>query len=655
MSARPILATVLALSLSPAFQAPAAAEPAPTVYGLPALARADFNRLAAQAGVPLFWAVDTGVAGVPEPGELVALGVLAGRNPFVAGGALTPAFEKAWRGLVEARRQEAVRRELDQGVPTLVRTDLSGLNAAEKAMVRHILRAADRVAGLFQRQSGAANLANPEDLDSPQSAALFDRNQGPWCAAPLTERDPFCNALPGFPARRWDPYPPDVDHDLALCDTLRDLPNGEQLLAPFTVVRRFQGGFVSLPLTAAYGDEMKAVADDLDLAAKAASVIKEKAFARYLAAAAEGFRTNDWAAADEAWAAMNTRNSRWYLRIGPDETYWDLCQTKAGFHVSFARIDRSSLELQDRLTRLRSRMERSLGEIAPAYQPRDVRFAMPDFIEIIVNAGNSRAPIGATIGQSLPNWGKVASEGRGRTVVMTNLYTDPDSRTMAREKAAQMLHDATMADYTDDRRIALLDIILHEATHNLGPHSDYRIDGRDPRAVFGGQVATVLEELKAQTGSWFYTDLLRETGVITDAEARQIYVHALAWSFGHLSQGLFSPSGNPKPYSQLSAIQIGFLADRGALTWEETADPTTGQAFGKFRLHFDRVPAAARELMAEVVRIKATGDVDAAKALIDRYVIGEGAAQVHQPEIAERLLDFPKGTLVYSVDLGGDR
>lgn len=655
MSVRPILTAVLGLSLSMTLSATVAADPAPSPYGLPALSRSDFNRLAARAGVPLFWAFDEGVGGVPEPGELVPLGVLAGRNPFVAGGALTPAFEKTWRGLVEARRQEAVRAELDQGVPTLVRTNLSGLSAADKAMVRHVLRAADRVAGLFQRQSGAAGLARPDALDTPESAALFDRNQGPWCTAPRTENDPFCNALPDFPKRRWDPYPPDMEQDLALCDTLRDLPDGERLLDPFTVVRRFAGDLVALSLTAAYGDEMKAVAADLDLAAKAAGIAKEKAFARYLSAAAEGFRTNEWTAADEAWAAMNARNSRWYLRIGPDETYWDLCQAKAGFHVSFARIDRSSLELKDRLTRLRTRMERSLGEIAPAYRPRDVRFAMPDFIEIVVNAGNSRSPLGATIGQSLPNWGKVATEGRGRTVVMTNLNTDPDSRATARKKAARMLHDETMAEHTDDRRIALLDIILHEATHNLGPHSDFRVEGRDPRAVFGGQVATVLEELKAQTGSWFYTELLREAGVVTDAEARRIYVHALAWSFGHLSQGLFSPSGNPKPYSQLSAIQVGFLVDRGALSWEETTDPATGQAVGKFRLHFDRVPPAARELMAEVVRIKALGDVDAAKTLIDRYVVGEGAANVHQPEIAERLLDFPKGTLVYSVDLGNER
>ena len=38
-----------------------------------------------------------------------------------------------------------------------------------------------------------------------------------------------------------------------------------------------------------------------------------------------------------------------------------------------------------------------------------------------------RTPLGATIGQSLPNWGPVANEGRGRTVAMVNFYSDPDS------------------------------------------------------------------------------------------------------------------------------------------------------------------------------------------------------------------------------------
>ncbi|HQC44109.1 MAG TPA: hypothetical protein PLC97_02605, partial [Myxococcota bacterium] len=223
---------------------------------------------------------------------------------------------------------------------------------------------------------------------------------------------------------------------------------------------------------------------------------------------------------------------------------------------------------------------------------------------------------------------------------------------LAKTRAALMLEDETLALYSTDKRVALIDIILHEATHNLGPHSDSKIDGKDPRQIFGGPVATVLEELKAQTGAWFYTELLKKAGVISDLEAKQIYTHALAWSFGHLSQGLFAPNGNPKPYSQLSAIQVGFLVDAGALAWVDTVDSATGQTVGKFKLDYEKVPAAVSDLMAKVVTIKATGDTAAAKELIDRYVVGDGAKNVHQQEIAQRYLEFSKGTLVYSIDFG---
>ena len=41
----------------------------------------------------------------------------------------------------------------------------------------------------------------------------------------------------------------------------------------------------------------------------------------YLKAAAGSFPSNDWQPADEAWAKMTVKNSKWYVRVAPDETY----------------------------------------------------------------------------------------------------------------------------------------------------------------------------------------------------------------------------------------------------------------------------------------------------------------------------------------------
>jgi len=377
----------------------------------------------------------------------------------------------------------------------------------------------------------------------------------------------------------------------------------------------------------------------------------ESALEKYLLAAANGFETNNWEAADEAWAAMNGTNSKWYLRVAPDEVYWDLCQEKAGFHVSFALIDPASLELQKKLVAIRDEMESSLaGLIGMPYKERKVSFQMPDFIEIIVNAGNSRSALGATIGQSLPNWGKVADEGRSRTVVMTNLYMDPDSKRIARERAALLLTPASMEFFSDDPMPGLIDVILHEATHNLGPYSDYKVGGKGPSEIFGGKLASTLEELKAQTGALYYVPLLLKHGIVDPLMVKNLYMNAMAWSFGHIAQGMFTASGNPKSYSQLAAVHIGTLVEEGALTWEVSPDPKTGRPMGRFAVHFEKFEPAMKSLMRKVGRAKVMGDVLAAKALIEPYVTGSKKDLVHADEIAERLARFPKASMVYSVE-----
>jgi hypothetical protein len=613
-------------------------------FDRPALPRGDFNRLAVQANLPLYWVEDSNGDGLVDPNELAVTGQgRAAVQRYVARGKLTPRFVRAYRQLVELRRREAVRRELDAGRPTLVQGDFSKASAQDKALLTQLLAAAAIIEQIHHRQTGAARHAAAVRRADAASQMLFWRNHGPWCQSPATRGDPFCNAVPGFPGRSSGAYPPDLKHDEALCKKLQAHPDSKRLLDPFTVVRKQGAKLVPVPYNhnRVFGREMRAIAGRLKAAARIVGKDPgEKALQRYLLAAARGFETNAWEDADEAWAAMNSHNSKWYLRVGPDEVYADPCQQKAGFHVSLARIDRTLLSWQKKLTPLRSVMEQEIARlIGRPYRARKVAFHMPDFIQIVLNAGDSRHPMGGVIGQSLPNWGKVAREGRGRTVVMTNLYTDPDSRRVATQKARALLSRETMRYFSSDPQADLINIILHEATHNFGPHSDYRVDGKAAKEIFGGKVASTLEELKAQSGGLWYLQLLRRKGLLTDTQLKRAYVAAITWAFGHISRGMFTPSGNVRPYSQLAAIQVGTFMEDGALTFSR----------GKFTIHFDRLPASIERLTRRVGQIKAAGDSQGASALIHHFIKGKGRGKVHQKHIARRLLRFPKGTFLYSV------
>ncbi len=626
--------------------------------------RHSFNRAAVRLDLPLFWVADGNNNSEVEPGEVVSLLFYPTQENWVDNAMFTAAFAEAYELIVteagrseiitegltdaEVERRSLVRQDLDYGIATLVHNDLRSLPEEHRVFARHMLRAADLIDVLFARQTGAADLADQVPDGDSASQAMFRRNWGPQGAAPATETNPACSAIPGAPKPVVDAYRQGLPKT-ELCTALENHPRSTELVDPFTVVREVDGELVGVALSTAYAAEMGAIAEELRAAVEALSDPKEDALRAYLLAAAQSFSDNVWPPADEAWASMNARNSRWYLRIAPDEVYWSPCAQKAGFHLTLALINRDSLAWQDRLTPVRQEMEDQLGElIGTPYAVREVGFQLPDFIDIVINAGNDRTPFGATIGQSLPNWGPVANEGRGRTVAMSNFYTDSDSLTIRRAQAESLLDKATMDAYSSGPESGLLGTILHEAAHNLGPSHEYQVEGKTDTEIFGGGLASTMEELKAQCGAVYYIEFLRSRGLIPDELARQSYVDSLIWAFGHISRGMYTATGARKAYSQLAVIQVGLLLAEGGLSFDPDGLAANGTDHGVWTIDFAEMPGAATRIMQQVGRIKASGDRAQAEELCKTMVDGDA---VPQALISERILRHPKASFIYGLDL----
>jgi hypothetical protein len=642
----------------------AKAEPTVAERDLGALARDDLNRLAARLNLPLFWRADTDSDGMVDPDEVVGLLFHPTQGQWVAEGAFTPAFLDAYDRMValaagtdahaelaepERTRRRLIDQELDQGYRTLVYNDLEALGPEERTFLAHMLAAGALIDELYEVQRGSAALTVHLPADDLASASVFRRNHGVGCIQPATQGDPLCSAIPGSPAQPVDAYPAALQAEPDFCDALVVHEDADRLLAPFSVVREMDGELRPQPYTEAYAGRMQALARELRAAADALEPIETEAALRtYLRAAADSFVSNDWEPADEAWSRMNAENSAWYVRVAPDETYWEPCARKAGFHLTLARINPDSLRWQQRLVPVQQKMEDDLAALIGApYTGRQVTFHLPDFIDIVTNHGDDRDAWGATLGQSLPNWGPVANEGRGRTVAMTNLYTDPDSLRVHRDQAEALLDEASMAWATDDPEADLLGTILHEAAHNLGPSHEYQVDGKTDDEAFGGPLATTMEELKAQTAALWYVDFLLREGLITPEFARQSYTASVLWCFNHISRGMYTDSGRPKPYAHISAIHVGLLMDSGALRWDPEATAANGRDRGAFSIDHDALPAVIDDMMGQVGAIKATGDRAAAEALVARYVDGD---LVPQAVIGERVRRHPKATFVYALD-----
>jgi hypothetical protein len=202
-----------------------------------------------------------------------------------------------------------------------------------------------------------------------------------------------------------------------------------------------------------------------------------------------------------------------------------------------------------------------------------------------------------------------------------------------------------MAIYDPSPRAGLLNTILHEATHNLGPTHEHRHAGKTDRQAFGGGLASMMEELKANTGSYYFNDFLRQKGVIDDDASKRAYLDDVVWAFGHISHGMYTAAGQGKPYSQLAAIQIGFLLDEGALTFDPKATAANGKDVGALTLHFEKLPAASDKMMTLVGSLKANADRKGAEALVKKYC--DGMTDLRKL-ITERWLRSPRSSYVYS-------
>ncbi|MBI4703965.1 MAG: hypothetical protein HY744_22890 [Deltaproteobacteria bacterium] len=653
--------------------APAAAAASTSVRAAPRrfdqLARPDFNHLAVELDLPLFWIADTAGDGAIDPDELAVLwGVSDAERPdWVTPQGFTARFADAYARMAalqehgppvaglspeERARRAAVRKELGQGRPTLVRSSLRGASPQDRALVEQIMAAATLVERIYAQQTGAAAVADKVPADDQASQMLWYRNQGPWCAAPETEHDANCHALPARPKQVFGLYPAELQARPGFCEELAKRPDGEKLLHELAVVSGSAQAPVAVPYHQAYRELVQAVSTRLQAAAAAIHGGAENALEAYRRAAAQAFLDDGWEPADEAWAKMSARNSKWYLRIGPDEIYFEPCSRKAGFHVSFARVNQDSLLWQDKLRPVQGDMEKALGALAgKPYQAREVSFQLPDFIDIVLNAGDSRDALGGTSGQSLPNFGRVASEGRGRTVVMTNLYTDADSKAARREQAASLLCADAFAAFTAEPLPQVVGTVLHEAAHNLGPSSEYEVGGKKASQIFGGPLASILEELKAQTSSLYFASWLAERGILERSLARPAQTTDVVWAFSHIAGGLSDSSGKPKPYAQLAAIQIGFLRQEGAIGWRDAELAQNGKDQGCFALDLDRLPAAVQKLLRQVAGIKARGDKRAAAALRKKYVEDSEPDRRLHAAIRERWLRAPKPSFVYSIEL----
>ena len=233
---------------------------------------------------------------------------------------------------------------------------------------------------------------------------------------------------------------------------------------------------------------------------------------------------------------------------------------------------------------------------------------------------------------------------------MTNLYTDPDSEAAMKEQASSLLCAGTMGRFDSAAKHGTLSTVLHEAAHNLGPAHEYKVKGKTDDQIFGGPLASTLEELKAQTAALYFSEWLVEKNLLTKEDAEKAHIRDVTWAFGHIAQGMVNAEDKPKPYSQLASIQMGYLHESGVLVWKPADKAANGTDVGCFDVDLATWKGKVDGLAKIVLGIKGRGDKALAEKTRDTYVKEGTPWAERRAVIKERWLRAPKASFVYAVD-----
>jgi hypothetical protein len=474
--------------------------------------------------------------------------------------------------------------------------DPSSLSDAERRMVPLLIEAARHMDPPFWDQAYGDPDSLLSDLDDGyRRYAMY--NYGPWDR--LAGDSAFVPGVgPKPPGANL--YPADMTREEFEAFVAAHPDQADAMQSLYTLIRRGEDGALrAVPYHVAYLAHLDAAAGKLR---EAAALAEDPALARYLMLRAEALVTDEYQPSDLAWLDM--KDNTLDVVIGAIETYEDqLFGYKAAYEAYVLVKDRAWSERLSRYAALLPGLQRGLP-VPDAYK-REMPGTSSDLnaYDAVYYAGQANAG-SKTIAINLPNDPDVQRAKGTRRLQLKNAMRAKFDRILV-PIAGLLIADDQRHHVTFDAFFA--NTMFHEVAHGLGITTTLA-GNRTVREALR-EHASALEEGKADIlGLWMITSLF-EQGEIPEGDVRDNYVTFLASVFRSVRFGASSAHG------KANMVRFNFFAERGAFTRDD--------ATGAYRVDFDAMRDATRELSELILRLQGDGDYDgAARLLAERGVIG---------------------------------
>ena len=433
--------------------------------------------------------------------------------------------------------------------------DTRFLTAEERRVVNLLIRAADAMTAIFEKQAGGSD---------GKSDGLYP------AGVTKTELDRY---LARHPDRR------------------------DNLLSPYTVVRRRGADFVAVPYNVEYRPELEKAAALLEQAAAATS---NASLRNFLKLRARSFRSNDYYPSELAW--LDITGTPIDIAIGPYETYDDtLYGQKTAFEAYvMLKNPAESADLAKYKDLLRD-MESNLP-VEDRYKNFKRATSAPIFVAEQVRGGGENIVGPQTIAINLPNDERVREAKGAKKIILSNVL-GAKYEGILKEVAPRVL----VADQAAlvSRKDMTLHTLFHELSHSLGPGS-ITVDGRATTvSAEMGDIGDTAEEAKADIMGAYNVLYMIQRGLVPEAERKPFLTTVAAEIFRAARWG------DKEAHGRGAALQYGYLKAKGAFIFDAAA--------GRYRIDYDAMQAGLRDMVGDIIRLQGNGDYKGMVAFFDRY------------------------------------
>jgi hypothetical protein len=501
--------------------------------------------------------------------------------------------------------------------------DLSSLSEAEQSALKDLIEVGRILQTLYEDQlhreaKQALDRLRTVHVQSGQTKRtenllqLYRLFHGPITATLDNKREAFLPVSEQLPGRNVYPYditreeleayltahPEEREELLAERSVVRrstvkgNLARDIQMLRVYAVLRELHPGllerlqsvdparqaFYAVPYSIAYADELVTASRLLQQAA-AKMEKSDSEFARYLRNRARDFLTNDYESGDASW--VTGRFHRFNAQIGAYETYDDALYGVKAFHSMSILLsnEKASSELRKALAGLQA-----VEDALPYDSHKRVREDIPVGVyEVIADFGQARGTNTATI---LPN-DPLFARRYGRTILLReNIMKNPDIFAADQRVWRAATADAHANDLAAEGNFQRT--LWHEIGHYLGPNGE----GLE-------EYADSVEEMKADLVSLFALHRANHPSL------RAIQASGIRRTLQNVKPR------TDQPYQRMQLVQFNWFLDKSLIT----ADPKTA----RLTIDYAKYPQTVTSLLAEVLKLQASGDKAATAAFFERW------------------------------------